>query len=115
MAETTLIESMEEVAREGLAVLRDALRARTRDDAELKLARIASTSFAAYTRMLQVQSAREATMVTMMTHSSETAEEFRRLVSASLPGTPIAAALTNGTERSRASRSGAKPSQAERS
>ncbi len=87
------IDLLEEVAQEGLAVLRDTLRDRATDDNQIKLARIAATSVSAYARMYQANSAREGTLVSICREASENGQEFRQLVIAALPASPVVKAL----------------------
>jgi hypothetical protein len=89
----TTYDAIEETAKEGLAVLKEVLKERNTEERTLTLARIAATSVSNFTRMYQAQSAREATLVTMMGHVADTTEEFRRLVLAALPASPVAKAL----------------------
>lgn len=107
--ETATYNAIEETAKEGLAVLKEVLKERNTDEPMLTLGRLAATSVSNFTRIYQANSAREATMVTMMGQAAETSEEFRRLVRATLPASPVAKALGKGkeTKHSGAGRSGA--------
>ena len=94
--ETATYDAIEDVAKESLAVLKEVLKERSTDDSRLTLARIAATSVSNFTRLYQANSAREATMVTMMSQAAGDSEEFRRLVIAALPASPVARALAQG-------------------
>lgn len=94
--ETKTYQTIEEVAQEGLAMLKEVLRERTTDEKTLILARIAATSVSNFTRLYQANSAREATLVTIMDRAADNGQEFRRLVKAALPGSPVAKALKEG-------------------
>ena len=93
------IELLEEVAQVGLEVLRDTLRERATDDNQLKLARIAATSVSAYARMYQANSAREGTLVSICREASENGQEFRSLVIAALPASPVVKALMESEKK----------------
>ena len=90
------IAVLEEVAQEGLEVLRETLKSRSHDDAEIKLARIAQGSVASWSRVYQANSAREATIAGMIAHAAEDRQHYAAMIRASLPGTPIAKALADG-------------------
>lgn len=94
--ETKTYEAMEDVAKEGLAVLKDVLHNRDTDDKSLMLARVAATGLSSFTRVYQANSSREATLVTIMDRAAEGNAEFRRLVMAALPASPVAKALKEG-------------------
>ena len=93
MAERTTQEVIEEAAREGAELVADVLKRRSVEDGDLALARIGATAISNYAKLYQANSAREATQVTIMVHSVSDGEEFRRLVMATLPGSPVALAL----------------------
>lgn len=114
MAETTTHELIEAAARAAAIVVCDVLERRSVEDNDLALARIAATAVSNYAKMYQATSAREATMATLITHSAEGTEDFRRLAMAALPGSPVAKALAKHSEaeRSQAEPSRAKPSEA---
>jgi len=93
MAERTTQQVIEEAAREGAELVADVLKRRSVEDGDLALARIGATAISNYAKLYQANSAREATQVTIMVHSVSDGEEFRRLVMATLPGSPVALAL----------------------
>jgi hypothetical protein len=96
--EATTYDALEDTAKEGLGVLREVLKERNTEEPMLVLARIAATSVSAFTRVYQANSAREATLVTMMSQAAGGTEEFRRLVQAALPASPVAKALREGNQ-----------------
>ena len=93
MPEQTTQQLIEDVAREGAALVADVLKRRSIEDGDLALARLGATAISNYAKLYQANSAREATQVTIMVHSVSDGEEFRRLVMATLPGSPVALAL----------------------
>ena len=93
MAERTTQQVIDEAAREGAELVADVLKRRSVEDGDLALARIGATAISNYAKLYQANSAREATQVTIMVHSVSDGEEFRRLVMATLPGSPVALAL----------------------
>ena len=93
MAERTTQQVIEEAAREGAELVADVLKRRSVEDGDMALARIGATAISNYAKLYQANSAREATQVTIMVHSVSDGEEFRRLVMATLPGSPVALAL----------------------
>lgn len=94
MSEATTQEVIEEAAKEGALVVRDLLKQRSASDEELALARIGATAMSNYAKIYQANAGREATMVTIIGRAAESGEEFRRLVGASLPASPVTKALS---------------------
>lgn len=82
----------------GARVVREFLESGETAKDQLDRAKIASAAMSSFVRLLQVQSAREATAVTILTHSTQDETEFRRLVQAALPSSAVTAALTESSE-----------------
>lgn len=77
----------------GARIVREFLEGESTDKADLDRAKIGSSAMSNYVKLLQVQSAREATAVTILTHSVQDEKEFQKLVLSALPGTVAARAL----------------------
>lgn len=91
--ESKTYKAIEEAALEGAIVLREVLHDRETDDGRLALGRMGSAAVSALAKLYQANSAREATVVSIISHAAPDAEEFRRLVQAALPGSLAAKAL----------------------
>ena len=87
------LEAYERAGRLGAEVLIDSLQSGQEDESTISRARIATSAMGAFAKLYQAQSAREATVVTIITRAAPNAEEFRRLVGSALPGSAVAKAI----------------------
>lgn len=99
---TATYDAIEAAALEGAKVLKDVLQSRDTSDEQLALGRMGSSAVSSLAKLYQANSAREATVVSILTHASPDAEEFKRLVVAALPGSKVADALGKARLKERA-------------
>jgi len=86
-------DKLEAAADVALSVIKEVLEARDHGPGALRLARIATGTVSNYAHMVSARSSRERTVVSLVTHAADTTDEFRRLVTAALPGHPVSNAL----------------------
>lgn len=89
-------DAIEDAAFAGAVVLRDVLKDADPTEAQLALARVGSSAVSSLAKLYQANSAREATVASIISHAAPDAEEFRRLVISALPGSSVGKALTEG-------------------
>ena len=77
----------------GARIVREFLEGASTEKSDLDRAKIGSSAMSNYVKLLQVESAREATAVTILSHSTQDEKEFRVMVLSALPGTVAARAL----------------------
>lgn len=109
---TATYDAIEQAALAGALVLKEVLENRDTSDEQLALGRMGSSAISSLAKLYQANSAREATVASILTHASPDADEFRRLVIAALPGSNVGMALAEPVKRSDAPRSKARPRRA---
>jgi hypothetical protein len=89
-------DAYEKAGRMGAEILAEVLGSGQEDEPNLSRARIATSAMSSFAKLYQAQSAREATVVTIISRAAPTTEEFRRLVGSALPGSNVAKAIQEG-------------------